>query len=61
MDSVLALSLFILTIALLVRFRKIRFLIALSSAILAIALGLIRFEKIYQHLNLDVLGLIAGA
>ncbi|NPA85138.1 MAG: hypothetical protein GXO07_03935 [Crenarchaeota archaeon] len=54
--------LFILTISILIfTDEKKRAYVAIASAVLAIILGLVKPENVVEYLNLDVLGLIAGA
>ncbi len=62
MKELLSSSLFLVTILILIMTKEDkRAYVAFVSALIAIALGLVNPNKLLEHLNLDVLGLIAGA
>ncbi len=62
MKELLAAGLFLATLTTLVMVKENkRFIVALVGAAIAIALGLVNIRNVPEYLNLDVLGLIAGA
>jgi len=60
--ELLAASLFLITLSVLVLVKEDRrYIVATISALIAIALGLVKPSNLLEYLNLDVLGLIGGA